>query len=505
MEKATLATDRHFKIAVSDKRLCGSFLEHWGRAVYGGVYEPGSRLSDERGFRLDTAAAVRDLGVSVVRYPGGNIVSAYRWEDGIGPKENRPVRLEPAWQNLEDNSFGTDEFMDWAKLAGISPMMAVNLGTRGAAEAAALLEYCNHPSGTYYSDLRIKNGHKEPYKVKLWCLGNEMDGTWQIGHKSAAEYGSLAAQTAKLMKLIDPEIELAVCGSAGINTSTYGRWDEEVLEHCYDLTDYLSVHAYFNNANRTEEDSAAFIGGNIAFGEHLDGNIAICDCVRAKLKKKKRIHLSVDEWNVVYRPHGKPGGERWTKAPVQVEDVYRLEDALLVGSLLITMLNRADRIKIGCLAQLVNTVAPIMTSPLSSWKQTIYFPFADVSRVLGNTVLLSRVSCSSYETKKCGPVPKLDCAVIDSEENESLTILAVNKDLHESVELCSDLRQFKDYRPASHSVLTGELRDANTENNPLCIKPEAGEGAKLSQGRLSVILPPRSWNVITLKKEKDKR
>ncbi len=502
MKKATISTDKQFRLSEIDRRLYGSFLEHMGRAVYEGVYQPESPFADEQGFRRDVMALVRELNVPVIRYPGGNFVSAFNWEDSVGPKDKRPARLEVAWGNLEDNQFGLGEFMDWAALAHTAPMLAVNLGTRGVDAARNLIEYCNHPGGTYYSDLRKQHGYDKPHNIKLWCLGNEMDGPWQIGHKSADEYGSLAAQTAKVMRCVDPDIELVACGSAGEKLPTFAEWDATVLDHCYSLVDYISVHTYYDNRNQTPEDTAEFLANSLALDNQIESIIAACDYVRAKKKQKKRIHLSVDEWNVVYRPHGKNPDEQWTKAPHQIEDVYSLEDALLVGSLLLSLIRHADRVKIACLAQLVNVIAPIMTSDRSAWKQTIFYPFAQASRYGRGTVLHTAVDAPRYPTKKFGDVPVLDCAVVDNEAEGLLTIFAVNRDLEEGLEVGCDLRQYRGYRLAEHLVLNHEnVKAVNTEERPNEVRPHASDGTVFEDGQLTARLEKHSWNVIVLQRD----
>lgn len=504
MKKAYLYTDKHFKIDKVDQRLFGSFLEHMGRAVYEGVYQPDNKNSDKDGYRLDTLALTKELGVTTVRYPGGNIVSAYNWEDGVGPKDKRPVRLEAAWQNLEDNSFGTNEFMDWAKMANIKPMMAVNLGTRGVDAARNLLEYCNFDSGTYYSDLRISHGYRKPHDVKLWCLGNEMDGPWQIGHRSADEYGTLAMQTAKIMKDIDPSIELVACGSAGMVVPTFCQWDATVLDHCFNYVDYLSMHTYYNNQNVTDEDTENYLARAITFERQIHSVLAACDYVSGKKKSLKKINLSIDEWNVVYRPHGKvPKDARWTKAPHQIEDVYNLEDALVVGSMLMTMINHADRVKIGCLAQLVNVIAPIMTSDKGAWKQTIFYPFADCSRYAKGIALNSTVECEKYSSKDYSEIPYVASSVVYDEENGKLVIFAVNRDLKEDTSLECDLRQFEGYRIEKHTVLnSGSVKDCITEENPNAVyERDVTATAKLDGGILTAVCEKHSWNVIVLSKE----
>ena len=503
MKKAILRTDKYFKIDKVDERIYGSFLEHMGRAVYEGVYQPECKFADEQGIRTDVAELVKELGVTAVRYPGGNIVSAYDWEDGVGPKELRPVRLEAAWQNLEDNSFGTNEFMDWTKKTNTTPMMAVNLGTRGVADAMHLLEYCNFPGGTYYSDMRIKHGYKKPHDVKLWCLGNEMDGPWQIGHRNAHEYGTIAAQTAKVMKDIDPSIELAACGSAGLVLPTFGSWDATVADHCYRYIDYLSMHTYYNNRNVTLDDTRDFLGHALTFDSQIHSVIAACDYAGAVNKSKKKINLSIDEWNVVYRPHGKiPADARWTKAPHQIEDVYNLEDALLVGTMFMTMINRSDRVKVACQAQLVNVIAPIMTSDNASWKQTIFYPYKHCSKYGRGVTLRTVVECDKYDSKNHTDVPYIATSVVYDEEKEQVAIFVVNRDLDDDCALESDLRQFKDYKLDRHIVVNHEdIKAVNTEENPNNVTEVIkNNNSKFEDGILSSVLEKHSWNVIVLKK-----
>ena len=497
MKQATLTIDKNFIVSKIDDRIYGSFVEHLGRSVYGGIYQPGQEAADENGFRLDVLSLVRELNIPIIRYPGGNFVSGYNWEDGVGPKETRIPAAELAWGVIETNRFGTDEFMSWCRLAGTKPMMAVNLGTRGIDEARNLLEYCNFKGGTRYSDMRIKNGFKEPHEIKLWCLGNEMDGPWQIGRKTAHEYGRLAAETSRVMKMLDPDIETVACGSSFWDMPTFGKWESEVLAECYDTVDYLSLHQYYGNqANNTAE----FLANNIAMDRFINEVIAICDAEKAKARSKKSIHLSFDEWNVWYHTlETDKKIDRWSVAPPQLEDVYNFEDALLVGSMLITLLRHADRIKIACLAQLVNVIAPIMTSDLAAWKQTTFYPFAYTSRYGHGTVLQSVVDSPVYETEKLGEVPILDVAPVYDEEAETLTFFIVNKDLTEKAELTCDLRKFGGYQIVEHVALAHhDLKAVNTEAAPETVVPHSLGQSTLEDGKLRVILEKHSWNMIRL-------
>ncbi len=498
MKKAKVFIDKNFIVGEVDKRIYGSFIEHLGRAVYEGIYQPDSPFADEQGFRKDVLELVRNLNVPVVRYPGGNFVSGYHWEDGVGPKSERPARLELAWGVIESNQFGLNEFMDWTKKANSSAMMAINLGTRGIDDARNIVEYCNIEKGSYYSDLRRKHGYEAPHNIKLWCLGNEMDGPWQIGHKTADEYGRLAEEAGRIMRMVDPSIEMVVCGSSGHGMPTYASWEATILDHCYDQADYLSLHQYYGNQ---ENDTPNFLASSVEMDWFISSVISICDYVKAKKRSKKTINLSFDEWNVWYHSQNQDKKiERWTQVPHQLEDVYNFEDALLVGSMLITLLRHADRVKIACIAQLVNVIAPIMTSDTGAWRQTIYYPFMHASTLGRGTVLHTIVNSPVYESKY-GDAPYLDSVLIANEEEETLTIFAVNKDLEEEMEMTCDLRQFAGYKIVDHIVLThDDLKAENTEANPDNVRPGSCNQSKVEKGILVSVLGKHSWNVIRLKK-----
>ena len=498
MKKSTLCIDRHFIVGDVDKRIYGSFIEHLGRAVYEGIYQPDSPFADEQGLRQDVIRLINELNVPVVRYPGGNFVSGYHWEDGVGPKGQRPEKIDLAWNVIETNQFGLNEFMDWAHKAGTSAMMAVNLGTRGVEDAKNIVEYCNLKGGSYYSDLRRKHGYEAPHDIKLWCLGNEMDGPWQMGHKTAEEYGRIAAEAGRIMKMVDPSIELVACGSSALTMPTFGSWEDTVLSESYDQVDYLSLHQYYGNRDDNTPD---FLSSTVAMDQFISSVISICDAVKAKKRKSKSINLSFDEWNVWYHSNDQDRKlERWCKAPHQLEDIYNFEDALLVAGMMITMLRHADRVKVACLAQLVNVIAPIMTSDTGAWKQTIYHPFALISNYGRGTVLNTLVDAPVYESSH-GDAPYLDAVCIADEEHETLTIFAVNKDLEESMELTCDLRQFEGYQVKEHIVLTHQdVKAVNTEENPDNVAPAANGNAKVADGRLQAVLCDKSFHVIRLGK-----
>ena len=497
MKRARIAIDRYSVLSEVDPRLYGSFVEHLGRCVYDGIYQPGHPAADEKGFRRDTIELVKELNVPMVRYPGGNFVSGYRWEDGVGPKDRRPTRLEYAWKVTETNEFGLNEFMDWCRAVGTEPMMAINLGTRGMEEAKDLLEYCNHPCGSAMSDLRIKHGYRDPHNIRVWCLGNELYGEWQMGHKTGYEYGRLAAETGRIMKTYDKELELVLCGA----TMSRGEWDREALTEAYDISDYLSLHMYWSNK---KEDTPSFLAESCRMEQKIKQIIALCDYVQGLKRSKKKIDLAFDEWNVWYHSSEQDKlVELWSRHPHQLEDVYNFEDALLVGSALITMLRHADRVKIACLAQLVNVIAPIMTSDTGAWRQTIFYPFFHASTMGRGRVLNTVVLCPTYECRITDTAPYLDAVVLENEAEETLTVFAVNKSLEEAMEMVCDLRQYADYRVETHLVLEHEnMKAVNTEAAPCEVVPHEGGESVNDAGSFRAVLTPHSWNVIRMKKQR---
>ncbi|WP_265445273.1 alpha-N-arabinofuranosidase [Acetivibrio straminisolvens] len=503
MKKARMTIDKDYKIAEIDKRIYGSFVEHLGRAVYDGLYQPGNPKSDEDGFRKDVIELVKELNVPIIRYPGGNFVSNYFWEDGVGPVENRPRRLELAWRSIEPNRVGINEFAKWCKKANAEIMMAVNLGTRGISDACNLLEYCNHPGGSKYSDMRIKHGVKVPHNIKVWCLGNEMDGPWQVGHKTMDEYGRIAEETARAMKMIDPAIELVACGSSSKDMPTFPQWEATVLDYAYDYVDYISLHQYYGNK---ENDTADFLAKSDDLDEFIRSVIATCDYIKAKKRSKKNIYLSFDEWNVWYHSNNDDANimknEPWSIAPPLLEDIYTFEDALLVGLMLITLIKHANRIKIACLAQLINVIAPIVTERNggAAWRQTIFYPFAHASKYGRGIVLQPVINTPIHDTSKHENVTDIESITIYNEEKEEVTIFAVNRNIHEDIVLVSDVRGMKDYRLLEHIVLEHQNLKIRNSVNGEEVHPKNSDQSSFDNGILTSMLHKASWNVIRLGK-----
>lgn len=502
-KKAKLTVDPEFQISRVDKRIYGSFIEHLGRAVYTGIYQPGHPAADDDGFRKDVLELVKEINVPIVRYPGGNFVSNFFWEDSVGPVESRPKRLDLAWRTTEPNTVGVNEFAKWCKKADTDMMMAVNLGTRGIADACNLLEYCNHQGGSKYSDLRISHGFEKAYGIKTWCLGNEMDGPWQTGHKSAGEYGHLANETAKALRQIDSDVELVICGSSSSGMATYPQWEATVLDIAYDNVDFISMHQYYGNRF---DDTANFLAQSDDMESFIKTVISTCDYIKAKRRSSKKMMISFDEWNVWYHSNSDDNdimrNRPWGIAPALLEDHYNFEDALLVGLMLIAMLKHSDRVRMACLAQLVNVIAPIMTEQDGpAWKQTIFYPYLHASRYGRGIALQPVLRTTKHDTKDFTDVTDVESIAIWDDEEAALTIFAVNRDLTDDITMECDVRSFAGYRVLEHIVLEyNDMKQANSAIATPVAPKTVTDRFQLDDGILNVKLTKASWNVIRLKK-----
>lgn len=502
MTAAHLTVDPRFVIGTVRRRLFGGFVEHLGRHVYDGIYEPGHPAADEQGFRTDVLELVRELGVSMIRYPGGNFVSGFRWEDSVGPRAQRPRRLDLAWHSTETNEVGLHEFADWLDKAGSELMLAVNLGTRGVLEALDLLEYSNVPGGTALSQWRIDNGRAEPFDVRVWCLGNEMDGPWQLGHRSADDYGTLAAQTARGMRQMDPSIELVVCGSSGAAMPTFGEWEREVLTHTYDDVDMISCHAYYQEHNG---DAASFLASAVDMDRFIEAVVATADHVGAARGSSKKIDISFDEWNVWYIDRVdavKPTAiDDWPIAPRLLEDVYSVLDAVVFGSLLISLVKHADRVASASLAQLVNVIAPIMTEPGGpAWRQTTFFPFALTSRLARGEAVRLRVEAPTIDTARYGTVSAVDAVATVDDAAEAVAVFLVHRGLERPVDLEIDVSAFGEVEVVeTHLLHDDDPGASNTLDDPERVRPRTAQ-TRLGSGILYLTLPPVAWAAVSLRR-----
>jgi alpha-L-arabinofuranosidase len=501
--KATVTAHRDFTISRIDDRLYSAFLEHLGRAVYTGIYQPDHPSADRNGMRGDVVSLVKELQIPFVRYPGGNFVSAYNWEDGVGPKEQRPVRLDLAWHTSESNHVGVHEFSDWCETVGTQMMLAINLGSRGLDEARNFVEYVNGPLGSYWGDLRKKNGRAEPFNCRLWCLGNEMDGPWQVGHKTADEYGRLALETAKTLRAFDKSLELVVCGSSNSDMKTYPEWERIVLEHTYDSVDHISLHMYFNNKAK---NTANFLALNHKLDAYIGAIGSAINLVKANKRSKHDVTISFDEWNVWY--HSMAGDREvldghagWPFAPPILEDCYIFEDVLQVGCILNTFIRRSDVVKIACIAQLVNVIAPIMTNPKGgAWRQTIFYPYYFASVFGRGTALNLAVKCAGYDADVADNVPFIDISGVHDEAEGTVTFFAINRHGTETLDAEIGLNGFGKASIIDHQVIThASLAAVNTEKDQNNVVPKKGSGAVIEDGMVKAKLPPYSYQMIRVK------
>jgi alpha-L-arabinofuranosidase len=496
MQKTRIILDSSYTIAKVDPRIFGGFLEHLGRGIYEGIYLPQASSADENGFRKDVLGALRGLNMTAVRYPGGNFASGYHWMDGIGLKGQRPIVRELAWQSIEPNQFGTDEFIQLARMMGWAPMITVNLGTGTPEEARNWVEYCNSPSGTRYADLRAENGSEAPYHVKLWFLGNELDGRWQLGHVPAEQYAMLAQQAAKMMKDTDPSIETIACGSSTMSSPTYMEWDRTILEYIGPYANYVSLHRYIDNL---KDDTADFLAATNSIDQRIEHMDAVCRIVQAKTRSKERHYLCFDEWNVWYRTTGpEDTNGRGKFAPHLIEEPYNLEDALAVAGFLNSFIRHADSVKIANIAQIVNVIAPILTRGDEMLVQSIYYPFAMFSSRRDGVSIQPVVIGPAYDSPSYGEVNYIDTSAILGDG--VLHTFLVNRSLSEAAEVEIDHAGGKIESILSAELVSGSSpKDRNTYENPYNIISRPLQTGMVRDGKAIIHLPPLSVAATTFK------
>jgi len=487
--RARLKIDTERVIGDIDPKIYGNFIEHLGRCIQGGVFDEGSPLSDARGFRRDVLEAAKKLNVTVLRWPGGNFSSNYIWTDGIGPRDQRPRRLEMAWGTVEDNRFGTHEFLDYVQLLGAEPYICANLGTGSWQQAQQWVEYCNSSEDTAMTRLRKQNGRAEPWKVTYWGLGNEMDGPWQMGHRSAEDYGKFALEAAKLMKWTDPNVKLIAAGSSNFGPgSDWTGWNRTVLDYLKRHVDYLSLHMYVGNR---DNNFGEFMASSVELDNRLKTAEGIIDAALSGEPGNRRIYIAWDEWNVWYRARG--GAERGRRI---LEEHYNLEDALVVATFLNSFVNHSHTVKIANMAQLVNVIAPMFTNEKALYLQTIYYPlqlFANHSR--GKSLELFAES-PKYASKRFGDVPYLDSSA--AFDNGTLVLNVVNRHPDKAVDTVVEAQDKK----FSGAVEVWEVNgpDIKAENDFDATKVKAVQRSVEAQGnRLQYSFPPHSYTMLKVR------
>lgn len=447
--KAKIKIDIERKSGTIDSLLYGNFIEHLGRCIYGGIYDPASSTADENGFRKDVMQAAKELHTSILRWPGGNFVSGYNWVDGIGPVAQRPKKKELAWNTIEPNIIGTDEFLKYAELIGTKPYIPVNLGTGTLDDARNWVEYCNGDTGTYYANLRAKNGRVNPYKVKYWGLGNEMDGSWQMGAKNAEDYGKYALQAAKLMKWVDPAIKLTVCGLSYWSSGT-ADWNRSVLSIVKDYADYISLHYYFGDRTNNYLEYMASMKEP---ENEIKQTESIINEVRFKYKIEKPIYIAFDEYNVWYR----------TGVEEKLEEKYNLQDALAIASFLNTLIRNSHVVKMANVAQLVNVISPMMITNDKLWKQTIYYPLQLFASNCYGTALDTYVQSDTFNTEKIKAVPYLDVSSCYNSQTKKVVINVVNRHPSKTIEATIENQSGSvDSKGLAYEIYSPGLKDENS-------------------------------------------
>ena len=488
----TLTLDTQFHVGQVDRRIFSGFAEHLGRCVYEGIYDPASPLSDAEGFRTDVIEKLRAIDMPLMRYPGGNFVSCYRWQDGIGPRDQRPRRPDFAWRSVETNQFGIDEFASWCSKVGTEPMMAVNLGTAGAQEAADLVEYCNLPAGTHFADRRAAAGRREPYGFKVWCLGNEMDGPWQAGHVPADEYARRASAAAKMMRGLDPNIETVLCGSSGRGMQTYLEYDRIALETCWNDVHYVSAHRYSNNR---KDDSDWFLAEGEEIQRVIDDYRGLFDYVRGRKRADKRVYLSFDEWNVWYKNMEMDG--KWQAAPHLLEEIYNVEDAVVCAQYLSAFVRNADVVKIACIAQIVNVIAPLLTQRDGLLVQSIYWPLLHFATMARGMSLVPKLDVPTYKAGERGEAPVADVAATLDESTNTLALFVINRNRSAPLEMDVKLTDRAIARVIDAVALGGgDVKAANTWESPETVTPVTGDAKRIDAHTLRVRVPAPGYSVV---------
>jgi alpha-N-arabinofuranosidase len=495
METTRILLHSSLRVGPVDPRVFGGFLEHLGRAVYEGVYDPASRHADAEGFRTDVMSALRRLRMTAMRYPGGNFASGYHWRDGVGPRGGRPTVRDLAWQSIETNAFGTDEFLSLCGKMGWTPMLTVNLGTGTPEEARDWVEYCNCPAGTREADRRAAGGRAEPYGVKLWCLGNEMDGPWQLGHVPADQYAIRAQQAAKMMKDCDRGIETVVCGSCTTGLPSYLEWDRQVLEALGDAADYISLHRYVGNRGN---DTPDFLAVTASVDRQIEEMDAACRFVQARRRSARRALLCFDEWNVWYRATG--GDGQGKRAPHLLEELYNLEDALVVAGFLNSFIRHADVVKIANLAQIVNVIAPLLTRGDEVLVQSIFHPFEMMAKRRDGDSLRLAVEGPSYEGRTNGRVPFVDASAIIG--SGLLHVFLTNRSERAAAPISIEPAGLSIVALESAEILSGAGPGAaNTFEHPDAVAARTFEEVAVRAGRARLRLPPLSMAALSLRVE----
>lgn len=531
-KQAKITIHPSFPIGEISPKLYGTFLEPIGTMVNGTMYNPKHPTADEQGFRTDVINALKEAGMSYIRLPGGNFVSCWDWQDSIGPKEQRKAHLDLAWKQYITNEVGHDEYLQWAEKTGAAPLYTINLGTGDIRDAISIVEYTNHEGGTWWSDKRAEYGHKDPYGVKVWYLGNEMDGPWQLGswEKDPKGYGITVNEVSKAVKWVDPTIETVVCGSSAPFMDHYPSWEETVLQECYETVDYLSVHHYHI---APPGDYLALLGGSVYYEDFINTEAAVCDVVAAKLRSPKKMMISFDEYgsmmippkelhpgygphnmaacHYVFDPERKHVRHDPDNMPERVFPGGDMIHALSTASTLLAFIRHADRVKIACMTGGIGALCSSNHDHV--WKSASFYAFTQLMKYGRGTSLVTKVDSetfdlpgyfiddnSQYTGKK--DVPYIDSATAYDEENGRLSVFVINRSSDTAYPVSLDVNAFEGYVFDQHLELYSEDMDLkNTYENPDAIVPVQSEKASFENGTLQTEVKPLSFNVLTFIKK----
>ncbi|MBR3033629.1 MAG: alpha-L-arabinofuranosidase [Clostridiales bacterium] len=534
--RARITIHPDFQIGEISPRLFSAFLEPIGTMVNGSMYNPKHPTADGEGMRRDFYEALKDTNLPAVRMPGGNFVSGWQWKDSIGPKDQRKVHLDPAWYQYITNEVGHDEYLQWAEKAGTAPLYTVNLGTGTMQDAMDIVEYTNHEGGTYWSDLRRKYGHEKPYGVDTWYLGNEMDGHWQLGswEKDPRGYGVLCQETSKAMKWIDPTIKTAVCGSSAPFMEHFPEWDEKVLDQCYDVVDYLSIHHYHAAA---PGNILGLLGGAEYYEDFINTEIAMCDFVASKHRSPKKMMISFDEYGGMIRPLSElhPGWGRYNMARTHYrfdpERKYILHDPdnmkdhifpggdmehmLSMASIQLAFLRHADRVKIGCMTGGLNALAA--SNHDTVWRTASHYAFMHLLSYAKGISMQVKVDSETFDmpgyaiddtsqyTGKDG-VNYVDCASAWDEENQQLAVFVINRNEKDSYPLDLDLKGFSSVFSGKSTlrqfkIASEDISAVTTPDNDEFFAPKEVSEITDEDGVIKTHIKPLSWNVILVSKK----
>nr|WP_319997724.1 alpha-L-arabinofuranosidase C-terminal domain-containing protein [uncultured Draconibacterium sp.] len=453
-QNARIKIDTDRQIDTVDPNIYSAFVEPIRTVVYGSIYDPESPFADENGFRQDFIDLLKELNVRSVRWPGGNFVSGYNWEDGIGPKDQRPAKMDLAWKQIESNQMGTDEYAKFCSLIGADNFLCVNGGTGTLDDARNWVEYCNGEVGTYYADLRIKYGNEKPFNVKYVGLGNEVDGPWQMGQKSAEDYCKWALEAGKLISLLDEDIKLVASGASLYRPGNdWVDWNDYVLDKMIGKIDYLSVHRYATEAlpgGRSNKVFSDHMSLGLDIDEKIETTQALIKKAMVKSESERPVYISFDEYSPGF------GG---------------LLSSLMLAQHLNSFIRHADVVKMANITMITNLVG---NSPEGDFKNSVFHTFSLYSHNALGTALDVKTICDDYDNEVFKNIPYLDVTAVLNEADNKVIINVVNRHETDAIETNIDIQSGEYAGKATTNVINAEsIGTRNTKDaQPVQVESE---------------------------------